>query len=64
MTCGWWRSPDLSADAGGVVLRVSASGICGSDLHMLIHGPFGKGLAKVIDGYRILGHDSAARSWR
>ena len=44
-------------DAGSVVLRVKASGICGSDLHMLTHDPFGTGPAKVIDGYRILGHE-------
>jgi len=45
------------AGRDGVVVRVHAAGICGSDLHVVNADIFTTALTKVMDGYRIIGHE-------
>ena len=45
------------ASSGGVVVRMYACGICGSDMHVFNADLFAKDSTKVIDGYRIIGHE-------
>jgi threonine dehydrogenase-like Zn-dependent dehydrogenase len=49
------QDPVLSDD--GVVIRVKACGICGSDLHVYNSEMLTEASTKVIDNYRIIGHE-------
>lgn len=46
-----------SAGEDGVVIRVRACGICGSDVHVFNSDLLTEDSTKVIDGYRIIGHE-------
>jgi threonine dehydrogenase-like Zn-dependent dehydrogenase len=46
-----------SAGRDGAVVRMHASGICGSDLHVVNADLWTTALTQVVDGYRIIGHE-------
>jgi threonine dehydrogenase-like Zn-dependent dehydrogenase len=48
-----------SCPSDGVIVRVRASGICGSDLHVVNADLWTEALTVDIDGYRIIGHEFA-----
>lgn len=48
---------DPSAGEDGVVIRVKACGICGSDVHVFNSDLLTEDSTKIIDGYRIIGHE-------
>ena len=45
------------AGSDGVVVRMHACGICGTDMHVFNSGLFIEASTQVIDGYRIIGHE-------
>jgi len=48
-----------TAGGDGLVLRMHACGICGSDLHAFNADLLTQSVTKLIDGYRIIGHEFA-----
>ena len=46
-----------SAGRDGVLVRMHASGICGSDLHVVNADLWTTALTVPMDGYRIIGHE-------